>query len=83
MSVDQRAFEEVMARAGFDSRDPHAVRARVEALEALLERSIAVALNNRGWLTEVRLCMDLDYNYATCRAPGAADGAAVLIWRGG
>ncbi len=42
MSVDQRAFEEVMARAGFDSRDPHAVRARVEALEALLERSIAV-----------------------------------------
>ncbi|MBB4633525.1 ribonuclease T2 family protein [Sphingosinicella soli] len=45
--------------------------------------AIAVTLNNRGWLTEVRLCMDLDYNYAACRNPGAADGAAVLIWRGG
>ncbi|MBW7946686.1 MAG: DUF4112 domain-containing protein [Sphingomonadaceae bacterium] len=31
-----------MSRAGFDSRDPHAVRARVEALEALLERSITI-----------------------------------------
>jgi len=42
VSVNQRAFEEVMSRAGLDSRDPHAVRARVEALETLLERSIAV-----------------------------------------
>ena len=42
MSVNPRAFEEVMSRAGFDSRDPHAVRARVEALEALLERSITI-----------------------------------------
>ncbi len=42
MGVNQQAFEEVMARAGLDSRDPHAVRARVEALEVLLERSIAI-----------------------------------------
>jgi hypothetical protein len=42
VSVNQRAFEEVMARAGLDSRDPQAVRARIEALEVLLERSIAI-----------------------------------------
>lgn len=55
----------------------------VKANIGLPSEAIAVARNNRGWLTEVRLCMDLDYNYAACRAPGADDGARVLIWRGG
>lgn len=42
MSVNPQAFEEVMASAGLDSRDPHVVRARVEVLEKLLERSITI-----------------------------------------
>lgn len=42
MSVNQQAFEEAMIRAGLDARDPHAVRARVEVLEKLLERSITI-----------------------------------------
>lgn len=42
MGVNQRAFEDVMARAGLDSRDPQAVRARIEALEVILERSITI-----------------------------------------
>lgn len=55
----------------------------VRANIGLPAEAIAVARNARGWLTEVRLCMDLDYNYAACREPGAADTAQVLIWRGG
>lgn len=41
MSVNH-AFEDAMARAGLDTRDPQAVRARIEALETILERSITI-----------------------------------------
>lgn len=47
MTVDQRAFEETLNRMARMSRDPAAVRARVEALEGLLERSITVPVINR------------------------------------
>jgi hypothetical protein len=47
MTVDQRAFEETLNQMARMSRDPAAVRARVEALEGLLERSITVPVINR------------------------------------
>jgi hypothetical protein len=47
MTVDQRAFEETLNRMARLSCDPAAVRARVEALEGLLERSITVPVINR------------------------------------
>lgn len=45
---------------------------------------IAVQLNERGWLEELRLCYGRDWMPAACRrsARGAADDAPAKIWRG-
>jgi hypothetical protein len=42
MTVDQRRFEDLLNRMAKDARDPAAVRARIETLEGLLERSITI-----------------------------------------
>lgn len=45
---------------------------------------IAVELNERGWLEELRLCYGRDWLPAACKrsARGAADDAPAKIWRG-
>ena len=45
---------------------------------------IAVKLNERGWLEEIRLCYGRDWMPAACKrtARGAADEAPAKIWRG-
>ncbi|SNS47243.1 ribonuclease T2 [Sphingomonas laterariae] len=44
-----------------------------------------IAVNRRGWLDEVRLCLDTALKPRRCRAsaPGARAGETVRIWRGG
>jgi ribonuclease T2 len=46
--------------------------------------AVGVALNERGWLEELRLCYGKDFMPARCdrRRFGAADSAPVKIWRG-
>jgi ribonuclease T2 len=45
---------------------------------------IGLALNERGWLEEMRLCYGKDFKPAACPARrwGPADSVAVRIWRG-
>ncbi len=45
---------------------------------------VGLVINERGWLTEMRLCYGLDYLPARCdrRRYGPADDVAVRIWRG-
>lgn len=45
---------------------------------------IAVKLNERGWLEEIRLCYGRDWMPAACKrtARGAADDVPAKIWRG-
>jgi|TARA_R100000501_G_scaffold16352_2_gene29733 ribonuclease T2 len=51
----------------------------------LSRQAIGVDLNNRGWLEEVFLCLDLQEAPRPCddREYGAADEAPAAIWRGG
>ncbi|MEO0499941.1 MAG: ribonuclease T [Pseudomonadota bacterium] len=46
---------------------------------------IGIDLNRRGWLEEIRLCLDLDRKPRRCSVAerGASDTAPVSIWRGG
>lgn len=45
---------------------------------------IGVGLNERGWLTELRLCYGKDFMPARCdaRRRGVRDSAVVKVWRG-
>lgn len=45
---------------------------------------VGLVVNERGWLTEMRLCYGRDYLPARCdrRRYGPADDVAVRIWRG-
>ena len=65
--------------AGFQHIDP------IEAFpEEIWEQMIAVMLNERGWLEELRLCYGRDWMPAACKRStrGAADDAPAKIWRG-
>lgn len=48
------------------------------------EEAIGVRLNERGWLTELRLCYGKTFRPARCSASrwGAKDSAPAKIWRG-
>lgn len=52
--------------------------------EGLPASAIKVKTNARGWLEEVRICLDKSFKPKTCPAfvKGAADTARVKIWRG-
>ena len=45
---------------------------------------VGLVLNERGWLTEMRLCYGADFMPVRCsrRRFGAADDTPVRIWRG-
>lgn len=47
--------------------------------------AIRIGTNRKGWLDEVRLCLDTAFKPRRCRAsaPGARPNATVRIWRGG
>jgi ribonuclease T2 len=59
-------------------------RAIADANPGLRRAGIAVVLNPRGWLTDIRLCYDSRLRPAACdaRRLGAADSQAAKIWRG-
>ena len=60
------------------------VRDAFTAANPTLPRAaILIDRNNRGWLEEVRLCLDRALAYAACKDRGAPDEAPVAIWRGG
>jgi hypothetical protein len=42
MAVDEKAFDHMASRLALGGKDPAAIRARIEALEAVLERSITI-----------------------------------------
>lgn len=46
---------------------------------------LRVGINERGWLTEVRMCLGRDFRPARCSAArrGAPANARLRIWRGG
>jgi ribonuclease T2 len=48
-------------------------------------KAIAVTMNPRGWLDEVRICLGNDLKPTVCEASkrGAPDKTAVKVWRGG
>lgn len=56
----------------------------IEANRHWRREMIAVKLNERGWLEEIRLCYGRDWMPAACKrsARGAADDAPATIWRG-
>lgn len=58
--------------------------AMVTANPALRRSGVAVILNARGWLDEIRLCYDRQLRPAVCdtRRRGAPDSTAARIWRG-
>ncbi len=59
------------------------LRAALRAATPFLPASaIRVQANGRGWLQEVQVCYGTDFMPASCDRPGAADGAALKIWRG-
>ncbi|MEE4350043.1 MAG: ribonuclease T [Pacificimonas sp.] len=47
--------------------------------------AVGIQTNNRGWLEEVFVCMDLEFAPRPCAAReyGADDGTEVSVWRGG
>lgn len=47
--------------------------------------TVMIVTNRRGWLDEVRLCLDTAFKPRRCRAsaPGARPNQTVRIWRGG
>ena len=59
-------------------------RAFVEANPAFTADQVGLRLNQRGWLTEMRLCYDRRLRPTRCTQwqLGVADNAAVRIWRG-
>lgn len=67
-----------------DRLNAGAVRTEFTRANPVIPRtSIAVEINGRGWLEEVRLCLDRAYAYRACPRQGAADDVPVAIWRGG
>jgi len=56
----------------------------IEANRNWRREMIAVKLNERGWLEEIRLCYGRDWMPTACgrSARGAADDAPAKIWRG-
>jgi ribonuclease T2 len=52
--------------------------------DGLRADAIRVQTNDRGWLTEVRICLAKNFRPRRCPAfvPGARDTAEVKIWRG-
>jgi ribonuclease T2 len=45
---------------------------------------IFIESNRRGWLQEVRICLDAETAYRPCRdGVGVPDDGAILVWRGG
>lgn len=71
------------------SRRPLTVAQFKTAMAAVNPRvpaqAMRVTLSRQGWLDELWLCLDKRLRYERCKAGGggAADGAAVKIWRGG
>lgn len=62
-----------------------ALRARISAANPGWPTSaIGVVVNERGWLRELRLCMDRRFRPAPCdrRRFGPPDGGKLRIWRG-
>ncbi len=59
-------------------------RAISDVNQALDPEQIGVLINERGWLTELRLCYDRAFERIRCdaRRIGARDSTAVKIWRG-
>lgn len=59
-------------------------QAFVEANPAFRADQVGLRLNQRGWLTEMRLCYDRRLRPTRCNEwqLGVADEAAVRIWRG-
>jgi len=54
------------------------------AFPALKPEMVGLRLNDRGWLSEVRLCYGKDFRPARCTASqfGPRDSAPANIWRG-
>jgi ribonuclease T2 len=59
-------------------------RALTDANPAWKPENVGVGVNERGWLTELRLCYARTFMPARCdaRRLGASDAAPVKIWRG-
>lgn len=59
-------------------------RALADANRGWAPQNIGLVLNERGWLTELRLCYARNFMPARCdrRRFGPADDAPVRIWRG-
>lgn len=59
-------------------------RAFAEANPPFQPDQVGVRLNERGWLSEMRLCYDRRFRPMRCTAAqfGAADAASARIWRG-
>lgn len=59
-------------------------QAFADANPGLPVAAIYMTVDRRGWLDEVRLCLDKTYQYARCSADagGAAAGTTLKIWRG-
>ncbi len=59
-------------------------RAFAEANPPFQPEQVGVRLNERGWLTEMRLCYDRRFRPMRCTEAqfGAADATAARIWRG-
>ena len=71
------------------SRDPALTagalrKALAEANPGRPPKSFGLLLNERGWLREIRVCLDRRFRAARCKAQqaGPRDTAALKIWRG-
>ncbi|WP_420605886.1 ribonuclease T2 family protein [Novosphingopyxis sp.] len=61
-----------------------AVRGAIaDANPGLAADAVRLQLNERGWLTEVRLCLGLKFRAAACPTRSLKDETPVKIWRGG
>lgn len=77
MAISQNQFDRAAAALGIDSRDPHAVRRRIEFLEQLLERSFTLPVLNRP----------IGLDFVVGLIPGIGDFittamGAYLVWEG-
>lgn len=73
-----------MDRLSRDEPSAADVRDAIAAINPGLESdAVRLKLNKRGWLTDVRLCLDIRFRPTRCMGRGLRDDAPVKIWRGG
>jgi len=75
-------YDRLSRQAGLTAGDIR--RALADANPHWEARHIGLVVNQRGWLTEMRLCYGRDFMPVACdrRRYGPADDARVRIWRG-